>query len=46
MIELQMVKDNEIQRLNKIIQEKDLKEIGKMELEKIQRLRKIEIRYA
>ena len=35
MIEHQMVKDNEIQRLNKIIQEKDLKEIGKIELEKI-----------
>ena len=30
-----MVKDNEIQRLIKIIQEKDLKEKGKMELEKI-----------
>ena len=30
-----MMKDNEIQRLTKIIQEKDLKEKGKMELEKI-----------
>ena len=35
MIELQMVKDNEILRLQKIIQDKDLKEVGKMELEKI-----------